>query len=286
MTFTYHEPASVDEVIARLDDTGEAMVLAGGVTLARQLKQDLIRPRQVIGLRRLVGLREIRRNADGLWIGALATHRDVERSPAVRAHHSALADAFSTIGSVRIRNQATLGGNLAAPEPSHDPPVVLMAFDAALVLTSAGGDRREISPAQPLPIHYLIVAVTVPPVPPGTRATYLKYRPRSDAGQACVSVAATLRLDGRGQVAHSRIVLGAAGPAPVRAHAAERVLQGERPTEPRLRAAAAHVTDEIDPVADTTGSAEYKRAMAVVWTCRALRQLVSSDPTGSRPGQA
>lgn len=284
MTFDYVEPRSLDEATGLLAQyADEGVALAGGTAIVLLLKQGLIRPAHIVGLRRLVELRGIRADAEGLWIGALLTHREVERSAEVRAHHHALADTFAMIATVRIRNQATLGGNLAHADPAQDPPPMLMTLDASAVVAGAGGARREI-PLDGFFVDHLttvlapgeiVLGVRVPPVGPATRATYVKFLPRTADDYATVSVAAAMRLRADGTIDHVRVTLGSVGPTPLRARRVEDALRGERPTPERLRDAAALVRDEIDPLDDARGTAQYKREMARVWTERALLRLTA-----------
>lgn len=290
MSYDYLEPASTAEAVDLLAEHGDdAVVLAGGTAFAIMLRQGLIEPRVVVGLRRLAGLRDIRSRDDGLWIGALATHRDVERSPLVRGHHHMIADAFAQIATVRIRNQATVGGNLAHADPSQDPPPILMAFDARVAIVGPAGARRQVALGDLFVDHLtttlapteLIEAVIVPPALPGTRAIHLKFAPRSAEDWATVSVAAAVALDADGRVAWVRVALGAVGSTPIRAHQVEAALVGQAPTRELLREAAALVRGEVDPLDDLRGSASYKREMARVWTERALAQV--SGPWASGP---
>ncbi len=282
MSFTYHEPGTIDEAAALLATYGpDAVALAGGTAFAILYRGRLIRPAHVVGLRRCDALRGIRADANGLWIGALATHREVERSAVVRAHHAAIADTFARIATVRIRHQATVGGNLAHADPAQDPPPALIAFGATVTVAGPGGARRDIAVDELFVDHLttslvegeIIVGVRIPPVAAGTRATYLKFLPRSQDDYATVSVAATLRLDGDGRVASARVALGAVGPTPVRARAVEDAITGQRPSSALFADAAALVRDAIAPLDDARGSAAYKRDMALVWTRRALERV-------------
>lgn len=284
MTFDYHAPASVAEAIDLLARLGpDAHVMAGGTALVLLMKQGLVRPAHVVGIAGLAELRGVRREPDGaLRIGALATHREAERSALVRAHCAALAETFAKVATIRIRNQATVGGNLAHADPAQDPPPMLMALDAEAVIAGRRGERivpfdrffrgyfeTVLEPAE------LLTAVRVPPLLSGSRATYVKFLPRTQDDYATVSVAARLRLDANGRVAEVRIALGAAGPTPLRARRVEEALAGERPTRERVREAAALVRDEVDPLDDVRGTAAYKREMARVWTERALASLLA-----------
>jgi carbon-monoxide dehydrogenase medium subunit len=261
----------------------DAHLMAGGTATVLLLRQGLLRPGHLVGLRRVAALAGISRTADGgLRIGALATHRDAERSAEVRSFAPALAKAFASVATVRIRNQATVGGNLAHADPAQDPPPMLAALGASVTAASVRGERT-IAVDDLAVDHFttslapdeIITEVIVPPLAPRTRATYLKFLPRTADDYATVSVAAAVRVDG-GAVVDARIVLGAVGPTAIRARGAEAALVGLEPSPERIAAAAALVRDEVDPMSDVRGSAEYKREMSRVWTERALRRLLSS----------
>ena len=282
MSFDLHQPTSLDEATALLATHGDdAVAMAGATALVLLLKQGLIKPAHVVGLRRIEAMRGIK-SQGALWIGALTTHREAEMSPAVRAHSAALADAFATVATVRIREQATVGGNMAHADPAQDPPPMLIALDAVAEIAGPKGARREV-PLDAFFVDHLttvleageiVTGIRVPAVAKGTRATYVKFLPGSKDDYATVSVAAALRLDD-GKVADVRIVLGSVGPTPIRVRAAEDALRGGAATATRIAEAAALVRDAVDPTSDLRGSAGYKRDMARVWTQRALASLVA-----------
>lgn len=284
MTFEYLEPRSIDEAVDRLAEAGDdAIALAGGTAFTLLRKQGLIRPARVVGLGRLTDLKGIEDRDGDLWIGALATHREVERSTVVRSLHPVLADAFARIATVRIRNQATLGGNLAHADPAQDPPPILIALDATVHVAGPHGARRLVPLDSFFEDHFtsvlepweVIVGVTVPAARPGTRATYLKFLPRSADDYATVSVAVAVGLDDDGRVGTARIALGGVGSTPIRARTAELALIGEPPTATRLQQAAELVGAAVDPLDDVRGSAAYKREMARVWVGRALTMVTT-----------
>ena len=256
--------------------------MAGGTALVLMMKQGLIHPTVVIGLKDVAGLRGIRRlNDGGLEIPAMTTHREAERSPDVRAYCPALADAFAQVATVRIRNQATLGGNLAHADPAQDPPPMLLALDAQVVI--AGPDGERTMPLDGFFRYYfetalaeaeVLTAVRLPPLPDGTRAAYVKFLPKTADDYATVSVAARLRLDGDGRCRDARVALGSCAGVPMRGYACEAALEDQQPSPGLLREAAALAAGSVDPLTDQRGSAEYKRAMASVWTERVLRRLL------------
>ncbi len=279
--FEYVEPDTLDDALALLaDDPDDTLVMAGGTALVILMKQELVRPARVIGLRRLAQLRDIGATDGGLALGALATHGALARAPAVRAHAAALAATFAAVATVRIREQATLGGNLAHADPAQDPPVTLLALDGVAVTRSKAGSRRVPLDAlfvdvfeTSLEPDELLLRVELPRLPSGARATYQKFLPGTLDDYATVSVAAVVASGPDGICTHARIALGAAGPIPLRARDAERSLMGRRLDDAAIRDAAALAAAATDPIDDLRGSAEYKRAMAVVWTERALRAV-------------
>lgn len=278
--FAYLEPETLDEALALLaEDVEDTHVMAGGTSLVILMKQDLVRPARVIGLRKLAQLRAIDAQ-DGLRLGALATHATLARSAAVRQHAAALAATFASVATVRIREQATLGGNLAHADPAQDPPVTLLALDAVAVSMSKTRARRIPLDAlfvdlfeTSLEPDELLVRVDLPPLPAGIRVTYKKFLPGTLDDYATVSVAAAIATDTSGACTHARIAIGGAGPVPLRARDAERALVGRRLDDSVIREAAALAAAATDPIDDLRGSAEYKRAMAGVWAERALREV-------------
>lgn len=284
--FDYHPAASVAEALDLLQTYGEdAHLMAGGTSLMLLMQQRLVQPGHVIGLRTVTELQGIRRLPDGgLEIGAGNTHRQVERSPDVQSYCSTLSEAFSRIATIRIRNQATIGGNLAHADPAQDPPPILLALDAEVVAVRVGGERtlpldgffRDFFETA-LAEGEVLTSIRLPALPADVRTTYVKFLPRTEDGYATVAVAAALGVDAQGVCQHVRVALGAAAPVPLRAHRVEDALKGQRLTEQLIEEAADLVREEVDPLDDVRGSAKYKREMARVWTGRALQSLFAES---------
>ncbi len=284
MSFDLYRPRSLEEALTLVQTHEDAHLMAGATALVLLMRQGLVRPSVVISLRD-AGLGGIRREADGsLWLGATTTIREAEESADVRAHCGALAEAFGHVATVRVRDQATVGGNLAHADPAQDPPPMLLALGAEAELARYGGARRRV------PLDELLVGlfetsiepgevmtgVRVPPLAAGTRAAYVKFLPRTEDDYATVSVAAVVRVTD-GTIADARIALGSVGQTALRARRAEEALRGvpAAGADGRIAEIAALVRDEIDPIDDIRGSAAYKREMARVWTQRAVRSLLS-----------
>ena len=284
IAFEYIEPESLGEALALLEQYGQdAKVLAGGTGLVNLMKQRLVQPAYLIGLRRLARrpeLAEIRPNG-GLTIGALCSHRSIETSALIQRRLPLLATTFQHVASVRIRTAATVGGSLAHADPNQDPPPALLVLDARIRVQSTHAERAiELSDffvdyyETVLEPEELITSVVIPPQPAGAGTAFLKFLPQTHDDYATVAVAARVSLDGDA-ITHARVALGAAAATPLRARAVENALQGQTPTPKLIRDAAALVAEEVDPLADFRGSAAYKRDMAVVFTQRAIEQAVT-----------
>ena len=281
--FDYHAPTSLQETFDLLDTYGEdAHLMAGGTALVLLLQQGLVQPGHVVGLRKVAELEGIRRlDNGGLQIRAMATHRQAETSAEVQGYCQALANNLARVATIRIRNQGTVGGNLAHADPAQDPPPMLIALGGDAVIASKNGQRRI--PLDEFFVDYfetalqpgeVLLSIDLPPLPAGTGVTYKKFLPRTQDDYATVSVAAALRLNHDRVCEDVRVALGAAATVPVHARKVEEALRGERLDSEKVKEAAALVRDEVDPLDDLRGSAGYKREMARVWTQRALQELL------------
>jgi aerobic carbon-monoxide dehydrogenase medium subunit len=244
-----------------------ATVLAGGTFVGILMNQGFLVPEALLSLGRVRELDYVDLGDGGeLRLGAMATHRAVECSPIVRAAWPALAHAFSLVASPRVRNQATVGGVLADADYASDPPAMLAALGARVMLRSPRGERSVavgelvlgwyetcIEPDE------LLVEVRVPPAP--RRSVYRKFRSRSSEDRPCVAVAAAEGGDGL------RVVVGAVAGTPqefpdvcsLGSGAAEEVGRG--------------YAQRIEPMSDARGSAAYRRRVIAVEVRRALEAL-------------
>jgi aerobic carbon-monoxide dehydrogenase medium subunit len=287
--FQLHQPTDLDEALSLFAQYGDddTHIMAGGTSLILLMNLGLVEPARIIALRHVAALRGIRALPDGgLEIGALATHRQLELAPEIHQHCPTLTETFGHVATVRIRNQATIGGNLAHADPAQDPPPMLIALDAQVLLRSQAGERRL--PLDEFFVGYLttrlqpaemVAAIHLPPLASGTRAVYLKFLPRTQDDYATVSVGATARFDPDGRCRDLRVALGGVAGTPVHARPVADALRGELLSDERIDAAAELVLDLVDPADDARGSAAYKRRMARVWTARALKHL-RDQPTG------
>jgi carbon-monoxide dehydrogenase medium subunit len=280
--FSYLEPSNLDEALGLLAEHGDAAkLIAGGTGLVNFMKQRLVRPRFVIGLRALRSLADVREDG-GLAIGALATLQSLATSELVRRAAPLLAEACGHVATVRIRCMATIGGAMAHADPNLDTPPALIAMDGRIVALSPRGERTIPSDGfftgyytSVLAPDEIVTGIVIPRQPAGSGAAFCKFLPATQDDYATVSVAARVALNGDDAITEARIALGAAAMVPVRARAVEAALAGKAADDEAIREASSLVLETIDPIADFRGSAEYKRKMAVVHVRRALAEAAA-----------
>ncbi len=277
-------PDSIAEACRLLGDSqGEAKLIAGGTAVVLMMRQGLIFPTLLVSLQRVEGLASIE-VADGhVRIGGRATLHDVAASDIVRRHAPSLARACQVVGNVRVRNAATLAGNLAEADYASDPPSVLACLGAKCIAQGIDGTRSipiaelitgfystDLSPAE------VITEVHVPIAEADEVTTYLKYVSRSSEDRPCVGVAASaiIRDDA---VEDLNVVVGAVGPAPVGRSEVCSSATGRALDDATTRTVAEGYSDSIDPMEDARGSSWYRREMIRVFVTRALEELRSTD---------
>jgi carbon-monoxide dehydrogenase medium subunit len=280
MSFDLVEPESLKEALALLDPDDPAVrAIAGGTALMLMLKSGFFRPRRLVSLRRIGdGLAAIRASAEGgLVLGAMARLHDVERSPLVRERAPVIAGMLLLHSNVRVRNVATVGGNLAHGDPHMDLPPVLIALGATVTARGPAG-RRDIAVEDLVSGYFetvlgndeLITEVAIPPQD-GRRAVYLKCTTRAADDWPALGVAVSLGLDGAA-IRDPRIAVGAATDRAVRLKETEALLTGGETGEALWREAGRVASGEVETVGDDRGSAEYKKALVRVHVRRALAQ--------------
>jgi len=271
-------PESVEDCLRILAQRGpETKLLAGGTDLLPQLKNGLLKPARVVDLSGVARLRAIESaNGQGLRIGAAVTARTLELDRAVRARYLSLAESGALVGSVQVRNLATLGGNLCNAAPSADMAPPLLALDAEAVIVGPKGERRV-----PIETFFtgvrktvlapdeLLIELSVPATGAHSGGNYLRHTPRRELDIAVVGVASQLTL-ANGVCTKARIALAAVAPVPVRATAAERALEGQAVTPDRIARAAELAIEAARPISDQRGSAEFRRHLVRVLTRRTL----------------
>ncbi len=275
--FDYKRASTLDEAIAMLGDS-DGKLLAGGHSLIPLMKLRLSEPGTLIDIARIPGLSGIREEEGKIAIGATTVHQDVADSSLLRQRAPVVAEAAAEIGDPQVRHRGTIGGSLAHSDPSADMPAVMVALDAEIHLKGRGGWRvvRAADFFQDLftvdmASDEIIAKVQFEPI---TSAAYAKLHQKA-SHYAIVGVCAALKVN-NGTCESARVAITGAGTHAERLTAVEDALAGQPLNETTINAAAALASGSLADVnSDIHASADYRRAMAAVFTRRAI-QLAAS----------
>jgi len=276
--FEYFEPATLGEAVALLGRyEGRAQPLAGGTDLLVEIKEQLRRADCVVNIKKIPGMAELSYDARaGLRIGALVTARELELSAFVLEKYPNMVQAARELGSIQVRNRATIVGNICRASPSADTAPPLIADGALVRIHGLSGERSVLleeffaGPGKTvLAPGELVTGLVVPPPAPRTGKVYLKHGRRKAMELATVGVAVSLTLN-----SEARIVLGAVAPTPIRARRAEDSLRNRALDDALIEEAAQAAADESRPISNVRASAEYRREMVRVLTRRALQHAL------------
>jgi carbon-monoxide dehydrogenase medium subunit len=270
--FEYLPATTLEEALDLLSQhkDDDYKIIAGGQSLNTAMKHRLIAPEYIIDIKGLTDLDYIKFDEkQGLKIGALATHRSLEKSPIVREKYSVLCEMEENVASVETRNWGTVVGDLCNADPAADPAPPLIALDAKVKIARKGEERTVAAEEFALDffetvveLDELVTEIQVPALPPRTGIYFTKYA-QMLGDYALASVAVLITLDKKKELCtNARIGLAGVASAPVRAKKAEDVLKGKKITEALLAKAAEVLKTEISPVSGIEGSADYKRELA------------------------
>jgi len=273
--YDYIKPSTLKEVFTLLKEYGsKATLIAGGTDVMLNIRNREVSPDILISLRGLNDFRYIRKN-DGYHIGALTTHRMVEQSDVVRTELSALHDAASQVGSVQIRNVATVGGNICNAAPSADTAGPLLVLDATAVLEGPGGRRRVpiadffTGPSTTVrKADEVLIEFHIPEKSKHFGSAYWKHARRRAMDLPLLGVAVGLTLSESEEVSNARIGLTVAAPVPMRAIKAEEFLKGKRLDAEVLAEAGRIASSEASPRDSLRSTAWYRRDMIEVFVPR------------------
>jgi carbon-monoxide dehydrogenase medium subunit len=276
--FDYRRATSLDDALSAIA-SGDAKVLAGGMSLLPLMKLRLASPGKLVDIGRLTELKGVRRLEDGRFsVGALTTYTELLESP---ARHNLLRDALPRIGDVQVRNRGTVGGSLAHADPASDLPACLLALDAELIARSPSGERT-------IPIDGFLEGAFTTGLRPDEILTEIRLPgPRDDAGSAYMSlenpasgyamvgVAVVLFARDGKAIESARVALTGVGDVAYRARAVEAALAGSDGSKAAIAAAAEHATDGVTVNGDIHADRDYRTRMAVVYTRRAIEAALA-----------
>ncbi len=260
--FTYHRAGSVDAAAAKLAESGEGKLLAGGMTLLPTMKQRLAQPTDLIDLNEIDGLKGITVSGDTVTIGALTRHADVAASAEVKQAIPALAKLAGGIGDPAVRNRGTIGGSIANNDPAADYPAAVVGLGATVVTNKreiAGDDFFKGLFETALQDGEIVTAVRFP-VP--QKAAYFKF-PNPASRYAVVGVLVAKTAGG------VRVAVTGAGPCVFRQSAMEAALSSNFSVD----ALSGIRQDASDLNEDIHASAEYRANLVVVGAKRALAEI-------------
>ena len=289
--FEYFAPTTMKEAVALLSAHPNARVLAGGTDMLVRMKGRVWTPDAVVDIARLPGAKALTFDAKrGLALGAGVTMRQVELSALVHQRYAALAQGASVVGSVQIRNLATVVGNVCNAAPSADTAPGLIALNAKVRIAGPNGRRSMLvenfmtGPGKTaLNPGELVTGIEMPAPAPRTGSAYVRHTPRSAMDIAVVGVAASVVLASRTGLCQAvRIVLGAVAPTPLRARGAEEMLVGQKPTPEVIEAAAERAAAEAHPISDVRASADFRRYLVGVLTARMVQAACEDAQQGAR----
>ncbi len=275
--FEYSRAADIDEACAMLADDDGARVIAGGQTLVPMMVMRLARPTRLIDINRIAALSYIRKDGDGVAIGATTRQCLAERDALVGSQVPLLARAIPNIGHAATRARGTIGGSLANADPAAELPLVAITLDAVLSYR-AGGETAEIAASE------FFIGPMITGLPAGGCLTGVRFpiwqgekigagfhevnARRSDF--AVVSAAAQVELTADGKCKRIAIGVGAATDFPMRLEAAEQQLMGTTLDAEAVNTALREALADVDALADLHASAEYRRRAAAHLASRAI----------------
>jgi carbon-monoxide dehydrogenase medium subunit len=281
------QPTTVADASKTLADFGEkAKIYAGGAELLLLLRNGLLQCEILIDVKKIESLYRVAMDKGVLRIGACVTHRALESSALVREHAPAFAFAESQVANVRVRNQGTLGGNLAFNDPHSDPGTVLLIHNASVMVGNETSERRVALNeffldmyATALEAGDLLLEVEIPPLPAGMRSAYQRLH-RYQRPTLGVAAGACINNE---TIEDVRLAVGCVGPKAERLTQLETKIKGTKLSESKqiLAEEKTYLRELLRPVDDLLGSAEYKLYMTGVMLADALEQTAQGSTEGS-----
>jgi carbon-monoxide dehydrogenase medium subunit len=272
----FHAPESVEAAVALLAADPGARPLSGGTDLIVQMGSGRVAPSAIVDLKRIAGINGVRRVGGGFAIGAATPCTALREDKALAAAWPGVVEAANLIGSVQVRNRATMAGNLCNASPAADSVPALVAAGATVLVAGPGGTRElavEAVPVAPgrtsLAPGEFVVEIRLPAPAEGGADAYLRSIPRTEMDIAVVGVGVSLVLDAAGTCTAARVALGAVAPTVLLVEEAGAALVGTRLEDAALVRLAEAASAAARPIDDKRGTADYRKAMTGVLARRA-----------------
>lgn len=286
--FRWVRPTVLQEVIGLLEEHGAAaMVLAGGTDLIVGMRDCAVTPRVVVDVKHVKDLPPIVvRTDDFLTIGATVTMSDVETSDVVRTRFVALAEAAAVVGSIQIRNRATLVGNVCNASPAADTVPVLAVYGALVKLLGPRGERLvpvvdfiQGNRRTALTKGEIATALHIPFPAPPFGAAFARITRRRGVDLATVNLCC-----GVDDAGVTTFAFGAVSPRPLLLRDTSGALADPSARDEAKAIALDAMIAKASPITDVRGSAEYRLAMLGVLAKRAHRRAAARLSNGKTHG--
>jgi carbon-monoxide dehydrogenase medium subunit len=276
--FDYLRPKSLKEALQQKKTIAGAKFISGGTDLLVQIKNRELQPPALISLRSIPELASIEING-GARIGALATISDIIQHNELGLNYPVLVEAARRLGSVQIRNVATVGGNLCNCSPSADMALPLLVLEAKVRLRTAKA-RREIQISEffkgpgksCLSSDEILTDILLDPPHQKAKATFLK-KGRVKMDLAIASLAVLLEME-RGKCRKARIAAGSVAPVPLRLYKVEDLFEGAALSKDLVSKAQQLASEIVSPITDIRATEEYRRQIVGVYVRRGLEKIL------------
>ena len=281
--FEFVEPETFEEVSQIVEkNRGDAVLIAGGTDLLVNMKKKTIRPGILISLEKINSLKQINySDPEGLTLGSMVTINELSGNPLIRQKFLLLSTAAAKIGSLQVRNRATVGGNICTARPAGDTIGPLIAHGAEVQLVKGKENRWEsiekfiTGPGKTTKKEgEVLAAIKINPFSDNTSVSYIKYGVRKAMEIAMVSITTSITFSGN-KCQAARIVLGAVGPTFIRSIDAEESLRSREVTPSVAEKAAELAATCCIPITDVRASAEYRRELVRILTKRGIMEALS-----------
>ncbi len=277
--YDYHKPGTLKEAFRLKKSIPESLFLSGGTDLMVRIKKGELHPQGLISLRSISALSGIE-NGKTIRIGGMTSISSLINNPLLKEKYPVLIQAAEKLGSIQIRNVATIGGNLCNGSPAADMAPPLLVCKARLRMQSAQDTRdlplekfflgpREID----LSSEEILTAILLDPPEPGTKSIFLK-KGRTRMDLAVASVAVLIQIEGD-LCLKARIAAGSVAPTPLRLLEVEKLLEGATLSHELLAEGQQLVSRSVSPITDVRSTADYRRHLVGVLVKRALENLLN-----------
>jgi carbon-monoxide dehydrogenase medium subunit len=274
----YEAPSSTKAAVTLLTkEKGKSAILAGGTDLLVRMKGGFVEPDLIVDIKRIPGMRDIKKTAAGFQVGAAVSGNELAASVVQKAWPG-VVEAANLIGSKQVQGRCTMVGNLCNASPAADSVPALVAAGAQAVIV--GPKKKRTVPVEKIPTGpgrtslakgEIVESLVLPKRPARAGDAYLRFIPRSEMDIAVVSAGVSLVLDAKGVVKEARVALGAVAPTVLLVAPAAKAIIGSKLDDAALDKLAAACSAACSPIDDKRGTIEFRTKVAGVLARRAAK---------------